>query len=207
MAEQSDAKVEEGQAEDKPVEGQHGAPRHMRVVFPLLVMVGLMTSIVVYSPELYNMFCLATGYGGTTQRAEVNSGQVLDQEIVVRFDALVAKELNWDFRPVQKSMKVRIGETVVAKYRAKNLSRDELVGMANYNVTPEIAGSYFNKIECFCFTEQRLKPGEDVEMPVSFYVDPEIVKDKSGRWLEEITLSYVFYKKKQPVEAAAYNTR
>ena len=207
MAEQSDAKVEEGQAEDKPVEGQHRAPRHMRVVFPLLLMVGLMTSIVVYSPELYNMFCLATGYGGTTQRAEVNSGQVLDQEIVVRFDALVAKELNWDFRPVQKSMKVRIGETVVAKYRAKNLSRDELVGMANYNVTPEIAGSYFNKIECFCFTEQRLKPGEDVEMPVSFYVDPEIVKDKSGRWLEEITLSYVFYKKKQPVEAAAYNTR
>ena len=167
-------------------------------------MVGLMGGVVVYSPELYNMFCLATGYGGTTQRVEVNSGQVLDQEIIVRFDGMAAKELNWEFQPVQKLMKVRIGETVIAKYRAKNLDAEEIVGMANYNVTPEIAGSYFNKIECFCFTEQRLKPGEDVEMPVSFYVDPEIVKDKSGRWLKEITLSYVFYRKRQPIKAAAF---
>ena len=177
---------------------------HFNVVLPLLFMVGLMGGVVVYSPELYNMFCLATGYGGTTQRVEVNSGQILDQEIIVRFDGMAAKELNWEFKPVQKMMKVRIGETVIAKYRAKNLDAEEIVGMANYNVTPEIAGSYFNKIECFCFTEQRLKPGEDVEMPVSFYVDPEIVKDKSGRWLKEITLSYVFYRKKQPFKAAAF---
>ena len=189
--------------EDKDREHK-GSQGHFKVVWPLLFMIGLMSGVVVYSPELYNMFCLATGYGGTTQRVEVNSGQILDQEIVVRFDAMAAKELNWEFQPVQKLMKVRIGETVVAKYRAKNLDEVEIVGMANYNVTPEIAGSYFNKIECFCFTEQRLKPGEDVEMPVSFYVDPEIVKDKSGRWLKEITLSYVFYRKRQPIKAAAF---
>ena len=190
---------------DEHKQGETGTfQTHFKVVLPLLFMVGLMGGVVVYSPELYNMFCLATGYGGTTQRVEVNSGQVLDQEIIVRFDGMAAKELNWEFQPVQKLMKVRIGETVIAKYRAKNLDAEEIVGMANYNVTPEIAGSYFNKIECFCFTEQRLKPGEDVEMPVSFYVDPEIVKDKSGRWLKEITLSYVFYRKRQPIIAAAF---
>lgn len=198
-------KIDEGHTERGHVntaEGQVRGVSHWRVVGPLLVMLGVMCGVVLYSPELYNMFCAATGYGGTTQRAEVNSGQVLDQEIIVRFDGLAAKELNWMFKPVQRTMKVRIGETVVAKYKAKNLAPRAVVGSAVYNVTPEIAGSYFNKIECFCFTEQVLKPGEEIEMPVSFYIDPEIVKDKSGRRLKEITLSYVFYEKKQPIKAA-----
>jgi len=190
----------------KASEGQGRDVSHLRVVGPLLVMLGVMSGVVLYSPELYNMFCAATGYGGTTQRAEVNSGQILDQEILVRFDGLAAKELNWMFKPVTRSMSVRIGETVVAKYKAKNLAQRPVVGSAVYNVTPEIAGSYFNKIECFCFTEQLLEPGEEIEMPVSFYVDPEIVKDKSGRRVKEITLSYVFYEKKQPVKAA-FNLR
>lgn len=175
---------------------------HWRVVTPLVLMVALMVGVVIYSPELYRMFCLATGYGGTTQRAEIGSGQILDQEITVRFDATVSSELNWKFKPVQREIKVRIGETVLANYKAKNLADRAVIGTAVYNVTPEIAGSYFNKIECFCFTEQRLEAGEEVEMPVSFYIDPEIVMDKSGKRLQEITLSYVFYAKKQPVKAA-----
>ena len=178
------------------------APDHKRVVVPLLLVLAFMGGVVVYSPELYNMFCAATGYGGTTQRVAQDSGVVLDEQITVRFDATVSKALNWEFKPVQRSVKVRIGETVVAKYTAKNLDEKAIVGSATYNVTPEIAGSYFNKIECFCFIEQRLEAGEQVEMPVSFYVDPEIVTDKSGRQLKEITLSYVFYAKKQPMKAA-----
>ncbi len=177
-------------------------PNHKRVVVPLLLVLTFMGGVVVYSPELYNMFCAATGYGGTTQRVEQDSGVVLDEQITVRFDATVSKALNWEFKPVQRSVKVRIGETVVAKYTAKNLDEKAIVGSATYNVTPEIAGSFFNKIQCFCFIEQRLEAGEQGEMPVSFYVDPEIVTDKSGRRLKEITLSYVFYAKKQPMKAA-----
>lgn len=170
---------------------------HMRVVAPLLGVLVMMGSIVVYSPELYNMFCLATGYGGTTQRVDVNSGEVLAQKITIRFDATVAKDLDWEFTPVKPTITAYIGETVLVNYKAKNRSNKPTFGSAVYNVTPEIAGSYFNKIECFCFTEQQLKPGEEVIMPVSFFIDPEIVKDKSGRTVNEITLSYVFYAKKR----------
>ncbi len=187
---------------DQNLPPEADTPDHKRVVVPLLLVLAFMGSVVIYSPELYNMFCAATGYGGTTQRVTQDSGVILDEQITVRFDATVSKALNWEFKPVQRSMRVRIGETVVAKYTAKNLDKEAIVGSATYNVTPEIAGSYFNKIECFCFTEQRLEAGEQIEMPVSFYVDPEIVTDKSGRRLKEITLSYVFYAKKQPIKAA-----
>ncbi|MGH1406210.1 MAG: cytochrome c oxidase assembly protein [Rhodomicrobiaceae bacterium] len=172
-------------------------PNHTGVVTALVGMIGLMTALVVYSPELYNLFCKVTGYGGTTQRAVASSGVILDQKITVKFDATVAKGLNWKFKPVQRSMDVHIGETVVVNYIAKNLGKTPLVGSAIYNVTPEIAGSFFNKIECFCFTEQKLEAGEEIEMPVSFYVDPEIVTDKSGKTVNEITLSYVFFEKKK----------
>lgn len=172
-------------------------PNHTSVVTALVGMIGLMTALVVYSPELYNLFCKVTGYGGTTQRAVASSGVILDQKITVKFDATVAKGFNWKFKPVQRSMDVHIGETVVVNYIAKNLGKTPLVGSAIYNVTPEIAGSFFNKIECFCFTEQKLEAGEEIEMPVSFYVDPEIVTDKSGKTVNEITLSYVFFEKKK----------
>lgn len=175
---------------------------HGRVVAPLVAMVGLMVVVVVYSPELYNLFCKATGYGGTTQRVEVDSDVILDQEITVRFDGIVSSQLNWGFKPKQKKIRVRIGETVLVNYVASNKSDKATVGTAVYNVTPEIAGSYFNKIDCFCFTEQKLEAGETVEMPLSFYIDPEIVKDSSGRYLDEITLSYVFYAKSKPIKAA-----
>lgn len=179
-----------------------GEPDHRAVVATLVSVIAFMVCVVVYSPELYNLFCKATGYGGTTQRVEASSGQVLDEMITVRFDGTVARDLNWEFQPVVREMQVHIGETVVMNFRAKNLSKRAVVGSAIYNVTPEIAGSFFNKIECFCFTEQKLAAGEEIEMPVSFFVDPEIVNDKSGRRVKEITLSYVFYEKKKPIEAA-----
>ena len=183
--------------------GRHSQPNHTGVVTALLSMIGLMTIVVIYSPELYNLFCRVTGYGGTTQRAEVSSGVILDQKITVKFDATVAKGLSWKFKPVQRSIDVHIGETVVVNYFAKNLSKKPIVGTAIYNVTPEVAGSFFNKIECFCFTEQKLEAGEEIEMPVSFYVDPEIVTDKSGKTVNEITLSYVFLEKKKPLKTAS----
>ena len=177
-------------------------PDHRGVVYSLLTVLALMTGIVIYSPELYNMFCAATGYGGTTQRVEVSSGDVLEEKITVKFDATASRILNWEFKPMQREIRAHIGETVTVKYMAKNLNDRAVTGNAVYNVTPEIAGSYFNKIECFCFTEQTLAAGEEVEMPVIFYVDPEIVQDKSGRRVKEITLSYVFYEKKKDVKAA-----
>ena len=177
-------------------------PNHRGVVVSLLSVIGLMSLIVIYSPELYNMFCKATGYGGTTQRVEVSSGEILKETITVRFDATIAKNLNWEFKPMQRSIVAHIGETVTAKYMARNLSDKPVTGSAIYNVTPEIAGSYFNKIECFCFTEQTLAAGQQVEMPVMFYVDPEIVTDKDGQRLKEITLSYVFFAKSKGVKAA-----
>lgn len=180
----------------------HREKGHMRVVAPLVGVLFIMGGIVFYSPELYNMFCLATGYGGTTQRAEVNSGEVLAQKITVRFDATVAKDLDWEFVPVKSKIRAHIGETVLVNYKARNRSTKPTFGTAVYNVTPEIAGSFFNKIECFCFTEQRLEPGEEVIMPVSFFIDPEMVKDKSGRTVNEITLSYVFYAKRQAIKSA-----
>ncbi len=186
---------------------QSSQPNHTGVVTALLGMIGLMTVVVIYSPELYNLFCRVTGYGGTTQRVEASSGLILDQKITVKFDATVAKGLSWKFKPVQRSMDVHIGETVVVNYIAKNLSKKPIVGSAIYNVTPEIAGSFFNKIECFCFTEQKLEAGEEIEMPVSFYVDPEIVTDKSGKTVNEITLSYVFFEKKKPLKTAARSVK
>ena len=175
---------------------------HRGVVASLLGVLFVMGSVVVYSPELYNMFCKATGYGGTTKRVEENNGTILDREITVRFDSTVARDLDWEFKPQQTEIKAQIGETVLVYYKARNRSTKETTGSAVYNVTPEIAGSYFNKIECFCFTEQTLAAGEEIEMPLSFFVDPEIVKDKSGRFVNEITLSYVFYAKQKSIKAA-----
>jgi cytochrome c oxidase assembly protein subunit 11 len=150
---------------------------------------------------LYQMFCQVTGYGGTTQRASAPSSVVLDRTITVRFDANVSN-LSWDFAPVERKMVVRIGESGLAMYRATNNTDRALVGTASFNVSPHIAGSFFNKLECFCFTEQRLEPGQSIDMPVSFFVDPALVDDKDAHKLQEITLSYTFYPVDQPREAA-----
>lgn len=142
---------------------------------------------------LYQLYCQVTGYGGTTQRADKASDVVLDRTITVRFDANVDPKLPWDFRPVVNTMKVKIGESALAFYKATNLSDKPVKGTAGFNVTPDSAGIHFNKIECFCFTEQKLAAGETVEMPLTFFVDPAIVKDIDAAHLTTITLSYRFY--------------
>ena len=142
---------------------------------------------------LYRLFCQVTGYGGTTQVAEALPQQPLAQTIKVRFNADVDPALPWSFRPVQREIEVRIGEQHLAFYRARNDSDRPIVGQAVYNVTPFKAGAYFDKIACFCFEEQRLAPGEEVDMPVSFFVDPAIVDDPGTRGLTTITLSYTFF--------------
>ncbi|WEX87852.1 cytochrome c oxidase assembly protein [Sinorhizobium garamanticum] len=141
---------------------------------------------------LYDMFCRVTGYNGTTQRVEQASDIILDEKIRVTFDANTSG-LPWEFKPVQRDIDVRIGETVQVSYRAKNLSSKPTTGQATFNVTPMAAGAYFNKVQCFCFTETTLQPGEEMEMPVVFFVDPEIVKTVETKGIKTLTLSYTFY--------------
>lgn len=153
---------------------------------------------------LYSMFCQITGYGGTTQRVEQYSDRVLDREITVRFDANVSAGLPWDFQPVQREMTMKIGETAQAHYTATNVFQVPTAGRATFNVTPGTAGSYFNKVECFCFTDTTLKPGETIDMPVVFYVDPDIVDLPELKDITTITLSYTFFpiETEKPVAAA-----
>lgn len=152
---------------------------------------------------LYRMFCQATGYGGTTQRAEAAPNVVLDRTMAVRFDSNVTPGMPWTFEPVQRTVNVKIGETALIYYRATNNSNEPVTGTATFNVQPDLAGSYFAKIECFCFKEQRLEPGESVEMPVSFFIDPSITDDRDATTIKEITLSYTFYPVAKPAAKSA----
>lgn len=160
----------------------------------LLVIIALMVGLVVASVPLYKLFCQVTGYGGTTQKSEASSGTILTREMTVRFNSDVNNQLPWHFKPVQRSVKVKIGEEALIFYKAINNSNETITGTATFNVTPFKVAQYFNKIDCFCFIEQTLAPGEEVDMPVSFYIDPELAKDKRLDEVKEITLSYTFFK-------------
>ena len=152
---------------------------------------------------LYNLFCKITGYGGTTQTAEAGSDVVLDRSVTVRFDASIQRGFEWEFRPVERTVDIRIGETGIAYYEAYNPTDRVIAGSASYNVTPYSTGTYFVKIDCFCFTYQVLQPGERVRMPVTFYVDPAIVEDSEARDIQTITLSYTFHPTDLPDESGA----
>jgi cytochrome c oxidase assembly protein subunit 11 len=142
---------------------------------------------------MYNWFCRVTGFGGTTGVAEAGADRVLDQMITVRFDGSLERGMPWQFKPVQREMEIHIGETGLAFFEAYNPTDRVITGQASYNVFPYQAGGFFTKIDCFCFTEQTLEPGERVQMPVTFYVDPDIVDDSEGQYIHTITLSYTFY--------------
>lgn len=157
-------------------------------------MVGLSFAAV----PLYQLFCQVTGFGGTTQRAESVAGPVLERTMKVRFDGNVGPGLAWDFRPVERQIELKVGEQAQGTYRATNVSDRPTTGTATFNVSPSLAGAYFVKIECFCFTEQTLAPGESVDMPVMFYIDPEIANDRDVAKLGTITLSYTFYPMDRP---------
>jgi cytochrome c oxidase assembly protein subunit 11 len=161
----------------------------------LLLIIAAMVLLVALTPRLYRAFCEATGFNGTTQRADRAPGAVAGQ-FKVQFDANVHPGLPWRFEPEQVSVNVAPGAQTKIFYRAENLSARAIVGQAVYNVSPDIVGKYFKKIQCFCFTEQTLQPGQKVDMPVVFFVDPAIEKDPDAKLVHEITLSYTFY----PVE-------
>ena len=169
--------------------------RNSRTATGLLLVVVGMGSFAYASEPLYRLFCQVTGYGGTTQIADkiIPAAVAVDRVVDVRFDANVNHKLPWRFEPVQKEIRVKIGEQTLAFYEATNISDKPLVGTATFNVTPYKAATHFSKIDCFCFTEQVLRPGQTVQMPVSFFIDPEIVKDKDADDLATITLSYTFF--------------
>lgn len=158
------------------------------------------------SVPLYRLFCQVTGYGGTTQRSEMASATIRNETVRVRFDSNAIPSVPWTFQPNEREVVVRLGETRQMSYRVRNRSDREVTARATFNVTPLLAGGYFNKIQCFCFTDQTLKPGEEVDMPVVFFVDPDILKDADVGTLPTITLSYTFFPvepKKTPVADAA----
>ncbi len=163
----------------------------------------LMASLSFAAVPFFDWFCGVTGFAGTTSVAEGPSEEILEQTVMIRFDASVEAGMPWQFRPMQRTMEIRIGETGLAFYEAYNPTARVIAGTASYNVTPDAAGGYFTKIACFCFEMQVLQPGERVEMPVSFYVDPEMVRDREGRFVKEITLSYTFHQTDLPQEQAA----
>lgn len=161
----------------------------------LFSLVGAMVGLAYASVPLYKLFCQITGYGGTPKVEATRMEPAADaRAITVQFDANVNSSLPWRFTPEKRQITARLGETVLVRYVAKNVSDETITGTATFNVTPYKSAQYFNKVECFCFTEQTLKPGEQVLMPVSFYVDPEILQDRNVRDVKTITLSYTFFR-------------
>ncbi|UWS00855.1 cytochrome c oxidase assembly protein [Phaeobacter inhibens] len=177
-----------------------------KTVVQLVGVVVLMGGLAWASVPFYDWFCRVTGFGGVTGVAEQGSDTVLDQTITVRFDASKERDMPWEFAPVEREMEIKIGETGLAFYEAYNPTDRPVAGQASYNVTPYSAGAFFEKIACFCFEEQVLQPGERVEMPVTFFVDPEIVEDRDGKYVHTITLSYTFYEIDLPEGYAALET-
>ncbi|MGJ5619324.1 cytochrome c oxidase assembly protein [Sulfitobacter sp. MF3-043] len=174
-----------------------------KTVMQTVSLVVLMGGLAWASVPFYDWFCRVTGFGGVPGQVDTASEEILDQTIKVRFDGSINAGLAWEFKPVVREMELRIGETGLAFYEAYNPTSRPIAGQASYNVTPYTAGAFFEKIDCFCFTEQVLAPGERVQMPVSFYVDPEIVKDRDGKFVHTITLSYTFYQIDLPEGYAA----
>ena len=170
-----------------------GMSRDAKTALVLTSVVIGMIGLSFASVPLYDLFCRVTGYGGTTQRAGGDSEQVIDRTFVVRFDANTALDMPWQFHPAQRAVTVKAGQTALAFYEAYNPTDERVTGTATFNVTPLKVGQYFNKIQCFCFTEQTLEPGERVEMPVTFFVDPAIDEDENAHEVKTITLSYTFF--------------
>lgn len=167
----------------------------------LTAVIGGMVALSFASVPLYRLFCQVTGYGGTPNIAAAAAVEISTHRVDVRFDANVNSSLPWRFGPAQREMRVRLGEPVLAFYKAKNVSDEPLTGTATFNVTPFKVGRYFSKLDCFCFSEQRLLPGEEVDMAVSFFVDPALLSDPDTRDVGSITLSYTFFRAMSDGEA------
>jgi cytochrome c oxidase assembly protein subunit 11 len=176
-----------------------------------LAIVAVMVTLVGFSVPLYRLFCGATGYNGTTQRATVApTNEVANRTITVRFNATVAPGLAWQFRPEKVAVDVHPGETMIAHFRAVNYSGKPMTGTATFNVTPSKAGLYFDKLQCFCFSAQHLEPGQSADLPVQFFVDPDIVNDPNTTDVDTITLSYTMFRAKddsdEPLRSSALSS-
>ena len=177
--------------------------RNMRTAAIAATVAAAMLGLAYASVPLYRLFCQTTGFGGTTQRADAAPLSASERSISIRFDANTAASLGWTFNPEQLEMKVKLGEQAMATYRATNTTGRTVTGSAVFNVTPVSAGVYFNKIQCFCFTEQTLGPGESAQLPVVYFVDPAIAEDAETNLIDTITLSYTFYPVDKPKTVSA----
>jgi cytochrome c oxidase assembly protein Cox11 len=171
------------------------------IVAALLMVIGGMTVAVSYSVTLYRLFCSVTGAGGTTQRVASASKTVSDKFVTVYFNTNTEPGLPWKFRPVQNQVRLRLGQDTVVFFEAENTSDQDITGHATFNVTPDKAGIYFKKIECFCFTDEKLAAHQKVEMPVQFFVDPALGTDRATQDVDQITLSYTFFRARKPTDA------
>lgn len=175
--------------------------KNLNVLLPIFVVLAIMIGLVSYAPQIYRVFCGATGYGGTTQRAYTDPATMSAKTVNVAFDSNVAPDLPWRFEPEQRSVTVHLGEQKMVFFTAENLGNESIVAHATYNVTPGTSGLYFNKIQCFCFNEERLDPHQKIEMPVVFFVDPAFVNDPDNRHVSTITLSYTLLRSVKPSES------
>jgi cytochrome c oxidase assembly protein subunit 11 len=166
--------------------------RNAVVALTLFAVVGGMVGMSFAAVPLYRLFCQVTGYGGTPQRAYADADRTLARMVIVRFDANIAG-LPWTFRPEVPQLRAKLGETTIVNFVAENTGDRPTIGTATFNVQPDTAGIYFNKIQCFCFAEQELQPGERIEMPVQFFVSPDLADDRDLRSLKTLTLSYTFF--------------
>lgn len=175
------------------------APSSVRLtLYSCVAVIVLMVGAAYAAVPLYRLFCQVTGYGGTTQVASAGSDVVLDRKVTIRLDSNVSNGLNWKFKPEVPTVSVRIGETATVFFHVENQGTTDSAGVATYNVQPDLAGSYFDKLQCFCFSDLKLKAGESLDVPVVFYVDPAITKERDLENMSEITLSYTFF----PAKAA-----
>jgi cytochrome c oxidase assembly protein subunit 11 len=176
--------------------------RNLNTLMTLVGVVAFMTGLAYASVPLYRLFCQVTGYGGTPQRADAAPTAISDRVVNVTFTADVAGGLGWRFQPLQNSLDLKVGENKLAFYSAENLEAAPVTGQATFNVSPDTFGPYFTKIECFCFQQQTLAPGQTVEMPVSFFIDPAILDDPALQHVNNVTLSYTFFRAATQEDAA-----
>ncbi|MBB4304221.1 cytochrome c oxidase assembly protein subunit 11 [Rhodobium orientis] len=183
--------------------GQQTGRSNAVIAVACIAFVGAMVGAAYAAVPLYQIFCQVTGYGGTTQRAAAAPAVPIDREITVRFDANVASGLPWKMTPNERTVKLKVGAVRTTSYKAHSNGDQVTYGTATFNVTPFEAGVYFSKIDCFCFTEQHLKPGETADMGITFFIDPAIAEDKNLDYLKTITLSYTMFPDDPPEDGAS----
>ena len=179
---------------------------NLKITFSLIFVVCFMLFLSFAAVPLYKLFCQVTGYGGTPKIVNVEDKiKISEKKIKIEFNSDVNKKLNWSFKPEQRSIESKIGESVLAFYKAKNNGNESLTGIATYNVLPFEAGQYFNKVDCFCFENQILQPGEEILLPINFYIDPKILDDPNVKHLNSLVLSYTFFQSDEDLKKISRN--